>query len=96
MYLTREIVESLVSDPENFGIVNRTDHAEWFGGMKAERTFDFAPCNDVWTDRAGIVFETTKGLFASSPEGKVFKVNLSVPVGLTGNAMRVTLRSRER
>ena len=89
MYLTREMVEALVQDPEQFEIVNRTDHAEWFGGMKEERVFQ---PSDVWVNTPGIVFETGKGLFAASPEGKIFRVRLDVPVGLAGKALHVALK----
>jgi len=89
MFLTREMVESLVNDPEQFRIVNETDHAEWFAGLKDERTFEFSL--DVWSNTPGLVFETDKGLFATSPEGKAFKVNLGVEVGLKNEAMRVAL-----
>jgi hypothetical protein len=87
MFLTKEIIEYLVNDPEQFEIVNKTDHAEWFGGLKEERLFSYM---DVWADAPGLIFETSKGLFCTSPEGKVFRVNLDVEVGLNG-AMEVKL-----
>jgi hypothetical protein len=89
MKLTRNMVEDLLQQPDDFQDMVKTDHAEWFAGQKRGRLFDFG--TDIWSDADPHLFETEKGLFAVAPSGKVGYVDLDVEVLIAGRHLQVTL-----